>query len=44
MLAYWSHFAPMDEVEEATSVEDYARLLAADCIEGNPDSTEPLAA
>jgi hypothetical protein len=31
---YWSHFAPMDEVEEASSVEDYARLLAVDCIEG----------
>ncbi len=31
---YWSHFGPMDEVEAASSVEDYARLLAADCIEG----------
>jgi hypothetical protein len=31
---YWSHFAPMDEVEEADSPEDYARLLAVQCIEG----------
>ena len=31
---YWCHFAPVDEVEEAGSPEEYARLLAIDCIEG----------